>query len=246
VHRFRSIVAVALLVVTEMALISLGPAAAGGPTSVLLSVPGQGRTASLYYTDPEYVALAGLVGIERNGFGTVDRSGVSHENGPGVTVTWLIHDVTPWRVDHIYLEGLGAPWIATQIVGESETNGNSDVVWHQPVEGNLAALLDELGVGAAARDAGTFTGVAGAPTPTPAEPTAQESQVAGRSATADGVASVAWGVVGGLIVGVLVTALWMRRRNKPAQAGLPAAGQEGPGLSGVVVRDELFGPAPRA
>ncbi len=39
------------------------PAKAGGPTSALLSIPGPGSTASLYYTDPEYDELAGLVGV---------------------------------------------------------------------------------------------------------------------------------------------------------------------------------------
>ena len=38
------------------------PASAGGPTSAILSVPGEGKTASLYYTDPEYDQLASLVG----------------------------------------------------------------------------------------------------------------------------------------------------------------------------------------
>ena len=41
------------------------PAAAGGPTSALLSIPGAGSTASLYYTDPEYDELADLVGVVR-------------------------------------------------------------------------------------------------------------------------------------------------------------------------------------
>ena len=49
-RRFRPTLAAALLAVVT--LTSMGPAAAGGPTSALLSVPGEGKTASLYYTDP--------------------------------------------------------------------------------------------------------------------------------------------------------------------------------------------------
>ncbi|HEY9378950.1 MAG TPA: hypothetical protein VIQ02_17885, partial [Jiangellaceae bacterium] len=112
-HRFRASLIVAFLVAASL-MLSV-PASAGGPTSALLSVPGEGKTASLYYTDPEYVALADLVGIDsETETGKVDRSGLGHDNGPGVTVTWLIHDVMPWRVDHIYLQGEGAPWITTQ------------------------------------------------------------------------------------------------------------------------------------
>ena len=168
--RFRASLTVAVLVAASL-MLSV-PASAGGPTSALLSVPGEGKTASLYYTDPEYVALADLVGIDsETGTGKVDQSGLGHDNGPGVTVTWLIHDVTPWRVDHIYLNGEGAPWIATQVSGESGMTWDSPVVWHQPASAaELVALLDKLGVGEASREAGDFSGVAGAPLPAPAEP----------------------------------------------------------------------------
>ena len=161
-HRFRASLTVAVLVAASL-MLSV-PASAGGPTSALLSVPGEGKTASLYYTDPEYVALADLVGIDsETGTGKVDQSGLGHDNGPGVTVTWLIHDVTPWRVDHIYLNGEGAPWIATQVSGESGMTWDSPVVWHQPASAaELVALLDKLGVGEASREAGDFSGVAGA------------------------------------------------------------------------------------
>ena len=41
---------------------------------MLLSVPGEGRTASLYYTEDAYEQLADLVGVY-DGTGTVDGSG---------------------------------------------------------------------------------------------------------------------------------------------------------------------------
>ncbi len=59
-HPFRAALAVVALIV--LTLLTAGPAAAGGPTSALLAVPGEGKTASLYYTDPEYDALAQMVG----------------------------------------------------------------------------------------------------------------------------------------------------------------------------------------
>jgi hypothetical protein len=243
VHPIRTLSVVAVLVAI---LTPFGPAAAGGPTSALLSVPGEGTTASLYYTDPEYDALAGLVGIESGaGVGTVDESGGSHEYGPGVTVTWLIHDVEPWRVDRIYLEGEGAPWIATQLFGGSGPNPDASVVWHQPKAGSkLAALLDQLGVGEAARGAGDFTGVGGAPVPAPPEPTAEESAPAEPSVDRSSLASI-WWALGGLACGVLATVLWRRPRGKPAGTEKPPT-TDATGEPGVAVTEQVAWPATRA
>jgi hypothetical protein len=233
VHRFRVSLIVALLVAASLML--SGPASAGGPTSALLSVPGEGKTASLYYTDPEYVALADLVGIEsETGTGKIGRSGLGHDNGPGVTVTWLIHDVSPWRVDHIYLEGEGAPWIATQVSGESEMTWDSPVVWHQPASAaELVALLDKLGVGEASREAGDFSGVAGAPLPAPAEPAPAPAE----PAEASPFAGIWWGL-GGLAGGVLLIVLWMRRSRVDTDAS-PDPGSEHTETPGLVVAEEL-------
>ena len=37
------------------------------------------------------------------------RASGSHEEGAGVTLTWLIHDVQVWRVDRVYLGAEGGP-----------------------------------------------------------------------------------------------------------------------------------------
>ena len=195
-----------------------GPASAGGPTSALLSVPGQGRTASLYYSDDAYEQLARLVDV--GGSGTVDESGRSHENGTGVTVTWLIHDVTPWRVDRIYLAGDDGPWIATQ----EELTGtgsiwDAPVVWHQPADSKeLILLLDSLGVGRAGAATGTGTDseadeVVSPVDPGPAVPAAVEP--ASAAPADDGSTTrdrALWGL-GGLAGGVLLAAGWTRLRS---------------------------------
>ena len=150
------------VLLTAWALVLLappGPASAGGPTSALLSVPGEGRTASLYYTDAAYEELSELLGVTGVSGAGQDDLGQGHESGTGVTVTWLIHDVTPWRVDRIYLGGVGAPWVATQVM-DSETGSiwDSPVIWHQPAAGKeLTLLLDRLGVGQARGRAGGWT-----------------------------------------------------------------------------------------
>lgn len=238
--RFHVCLAVAVLVLASLML--TGPADAGGPTSALLSVPGQGKTASLYYTDPDYDALAGLVGIESEaGIGKVDESGRSHDNGPGVTVTWLIHDVMPWRVDHIYLEGTGAPWIATQVSLGGGTPMDGPVVWHQPASpAELVTLLDRLGVGKASRVAGDSSGVAGAPLPAAVEPAPSPN---GQDPGVVSSYAGAWWALGGLAVCVLLTGLWVRRHR----AGTTTSRE--PGDENVdapePVGEELLWPAPR-
>lgn len=105
------------LVVVLLPVAAAGPAAAGGPTSVLLSAPALGRTASLYASDSQYAALSAYVGAAAAP-GSADASRSSprgHAIGDFVSVTWLIHDVTIWRVDRIYVDAPGGPWIASQV-----------------------------------------------------------------------------------------------------------------------------------
>ncbi len=200
-----------------------GPASAGGPTSALLSVPGEGRTASLYHSDDAYQQLARLVDV--GGSGTVDESGRGHETGPGVTVTWLVHDVEPWRVDRIYLGGDGGPWIATQeLLTGTGSLWDAPVIWHQPAGGEeLALLLDGLGVGragAASGTDGTGTGTdepASVVEPGPGVPAAVEPAAATPAPADDGSATsmrdrARWGL-GGLAGGLLLAAGWMRLRS---------------------------------
>jgi hypothetical protein len=185
---------------------------------VLLSVPGEGRTASLYYTDAAYDELADLVGAF-DGPRAVDSSGLSHESGNGVTVTWLIHDVTPWRVDRIYLQGVGAPWIASQVMeGDTESVWDRPVVWQQPADGReLTQLLNSLGVGRAGTAAepaspvqpNTIVPADVGPAPTSAPPT---------DTSGPSVRDSAWWGVAGLAGGLLLAAGWTRVRSRRLRA----------------------------
>jgi len=124
----------ALLVLPVAAVAALlpvaaaGPAAAGGPTSVLMSSPVLGRTSSLYTADAGYQSLADYVDAFDSGTG---RSGepTAHAVGDEITLTWLIHDVSVWRVDRVYVDAAGGPWISTQ-----EALGGSTDIWSAPVQ----------------------------------------------------------------------------------------------------------------
>lgn len=192
-RRCRS--ALTVLTLTLMSLLIAAPATAGGPTSVLLVDPGTGETASLYADDADYEALALMVGaFEPNGApGKVDRSGASHESGPGVTVTWLIHDVQVWRVDRIFADAEGGPWISTQL------NLDDKVFWHRAADGQaLTALLDRL----------VLDPVGVEPDPAVVSPEAalpvEQSADVGTSSTG----GLMWGLLLGVTLSMLAMRLW--------------------------------------
>ena len=139
-----------LLVAAVAALlpvVAAGPAAAGGPTSVLMSSPALGRTSSLYTADAGYEALADYVDAFEAGTGRAGKP-TAHAIGDEVTLTWLIHDVSVWRVDRVYADATGGPWIATQeLLGTSTDVWSAPVRWHRSDEPKaLMALLAAHGL----------------------------------------------------------------------------------------------------
>jgi hypothetical protein len=186
--------ALALLSALLLAPALAGPAAAGGPTSVLLVVPGEGRTASLYTGQPGYETLADLVGaFGDSGEATGSKDGVDHAIGTEVTATWLIHDVSVWRVDRIYPDAPGGPWIASQTSFDGSGDiWSSPVQWHTATQAKaLMGLLTRLG----------FLGSSAAVEPTTS---AAPSSTATEPATDDRASGPVWGVAG-LALGVALT-----------------------------------------
>ena len=203
----RSRAAIAVLTIVLISLLVAGPAAAGGPTSVLLVVPGTGQTASLYTGDADYVALAELVGTFEapGGTGTVNPPAPSPDLGTGVTLTWLMHDVRVWRVDRVYLDAEGGPWISTQSIADgASTITDSPLGWHTAARGKeLAALLERLGVGPnPPSDASAATAAA-------AEVTPATSPRPDAGAREPSTAGLVWGLAG-LALGVALTMAKMR------------------------------------
>lgn len=174
----RRIVLTLLLALLAAGLLPAPPAVAGGPTSVMISAPGR-AAAGLYYADADYQRLSELV------MG-VGGDGSSHERGDYVTLTWLIHDVTPWRVDRVYRGEGGTAWVSTR-----EDVGGGDLwaaepVWHRADP----ALLRLLGRLLADGDAGT----------------ADRAAVATPAVTASGPTTRPVGSLGGLAVGLVAGA----------------------------------------
>jgi hypothetical protein len=150
---------------TALALVLLGapPSAAGGPTSVLLASPTSKRTASLYGTDKAYIRLQELMG--RVGFGLDGGRGeppmpeeeLAETSGEMINVTWMIHDVTPWRVDRVYpsLPSTKDVWIHTTMSAGglgTDAAAESHGVWHKAKDSEeLRQMLTGLGVAGTAR-----------------------------------------------------------------------------------------------
>ncbi|WP_069885729.1 hypothetical protein [Streptomyces luteocolor] len=87
-----------------LVLVSAPQAVSGGPTSVLLVAPESTRSASLYNNDVKYDQLERW--LEPAGTGeppdkTPPGLGIG-EDSRQINITWMVHDVRPWRVDRVY------------------------------------------------------------------------------------------------------------------------------------------------
>ncbi|WP_367044429.1 hypothetical protein [Streptomyces sp. Je 1-332] len=135
-------------------------AAAGGSTSVLVVSPESGQSTALYMSDEEYGDLErGLGVIGDIGEGRSEEPpGLSMDDATRqINVTWMLHDVRPWRVDRAYPVAPGkegkdsaAVWIHTTTDVESMTG-----TWHKAKDpARLTALFEKLGVMGAVTDKG--------------------------------------------------------------------------------------------
>ncbi|MEV0217911.1 hypothetical protein [Streptomyces sp. NPDC050704] len=214
------------VVALGLVLLSAPTATAGGPTSVLVVSPESAQGAALYYSEKEYEELERLLG--KPGSGLREESGLTEGSGRQINVTWMLHDVSPWRVDRVYLDSPRGDdvWIHTATQVPESMNG----YWHkagQPAE--IRALFKKLGVLGEASGNG-----AGAIYPAPwqtgdasAAPTAPESaerpRTTAAAATDDGT-DWWWAIPGlaaGLAVGsggtLLVRRTAARREPEPPQ-----------------------------
>jgi hypothetical protein len=132
-----------LLIVLGIAGVGVLPAHAGGPTSVLLSRPDSGKVVATGYEDKTYTELQELLDTEPNG----PDDGLEHSSGTFVRATWMIHDMTPWRLDVIYPDAPGGPWIATTQSDLSTGELPDKPVWHRAADDvKLVKLLVDLGL----------------------------------------------------------------------------------------------------
>lgn len=196
----------AVVVVALWALIGLpGMVHAGGPTSVLITQPSSGEATALYYSSGAYADLERLLadsGVQEPGWEPPIGSG-----GTAYNLTWMIHDVEPWRHDTVQITGDGAAYVATTLLSDSALGAEAS--WREVARPReLAAVLDRVFSGAAAKSA---------PLPAiDAEPLAEPGAAPAASdepwVSLSGWRWVVPGALGGLLVGLVA-----RRRRVPGE-----------------------------
>jgi hypothetical protein len=218
-RRILFVLLTALLGLTGWAC-AAGSAYAGGPTSVLLANTGRARVHALYTTDSTYHRLLAAVGDAEVGDST-EPSWVPEDVKDAVTLTWLVHDVTVWRVDSVVLTLDDGIWVGTVVgvTGEGNLNTGPSRGHRAEDDKGLTAVLSAAGLlGERAKPRGDSP-TSTAPTSTTPASTAPPPTADGTSAaatvTAPGqpmLAIVATGL-GGLVIGALGALLLLRPRT---------------------------------
>jgi hypothetical protein len=204
------------------------PAQAGGPTSVLMTNPATGRAHALYVSDRAYDRLAGAVG----GFGAESGSAAKPDSvvddfGSEIRLTWLIHDMSIWRIDRVHFTAKDGTWIETV-----ETVDGGDVFgrqgsWHRAHDQRLLmASLTAAGLlAASARATGDPTSIvppAAVPTVEQAAPTVAQAAPAPVVATSRAAVPVPAMIAGagasGLVVGAVAALVLARPRTRRSRS----------------------------
>ncbi|HET7800588.1 MAG TPA: hypothetical protein VFL38_09215 [Humibacillus xanthopallidus] len=121
------------------------PAAAGGPTSVLVVNYSGARAAAALTGSEAYAALERALEPYQQPTGETLPEAAFMESP--VRLTWMIHDVTPWRIDAVVVQGKDV-WVQTTMnLGTGVDLFESPTVRHRPKDATLlVATLTSLGV----------------------------------------------------------------------------------------------------
>ncbi len=193
-----------LMLVVVLFAIGVTPAQAGGPTSVLLSAPP--TVVAFGYNDPRYDELVKLTEL------TPGKPSGEHPSGRFVRATWLIHDMSVWRIDVIYPDAPGGPWIATEDL-MSDTKP-AKPTWHRATDPvKLLKLLNELKLLSGEFDGGPSLNdsyTSSESTPQPAPPA--QAQVSATTNVFTGWRWIIPGVLLGAVTAVVALRLFPKRR----------------------------------
>ncbi|WP_225860575.1 hypothetical protein [Streptomyces triticiradicis] len=223
-RRVRELLTVvgALVVVLAVALSAAPSALAGGPTSVLVVSPESSEGAALYYSDARYCELMRLLGEASSG-SRKDPHGLGVADGHQLNVTWLVHDVSAWRVDRVYPDAPRSRdvWINTTT---DMTTMNS--YWHKARHpAQVRALFKKLGVLGKAKqrgDGGIRPGPWQTPevtsaAPAPARTPAPAAGPATRTAAATGDGTDWWWAIPGAAAGAVLARIRRPHKGEPRQ-----------------------------
>lgn len=205
---------IALLIALVALLAAPVHAKAGGPTSLLLTMPGTERAAGLYYTDPRYAELLELI-ESRAGTGSAPDQR-DHVYQP-YNLAWLIHDRDVWRFDQVAVDGDDVYVATTMSDFGSGSDGGESGGWQRVAEGDRLVELIESVLGAApGKASGADNTSTGEMTATEASPPAAE----GTPTVEEGATWLSSGwrwLLPGLVLGLLTGLVVSRRARVPAE-----------------------------
>ena len=222
-RRLRELLTTAGVLVSALAVVLLAApsALAGGPTSVLLVSPESAESAALYHSDEEYGELMRLLGGADSDSREVELPGLGVADGHQLNVTWMAHDVSPWRVDRVYPD---ASWSKDVWIHTTTDVTTMEGYWHkarQPAQ--VRALFRELGVLGRAKPQGAggirpgpwqtpeFTSSGPSPTPT------STARSRTRTAAATGDGTDWWWAIPGAAAGALLARIRRPQKGEPGQ-----------------------------
>jgi hypothetical protein len=177
-----------VLLVVALFLLAATPASAGGPTSVLITSPAEQRATGLYTSQTMYTELSSALGT---GPAVADPNAPLLESSPGssaINLTWLLHDVQVWRIDHVFLTVQGGPWVETYESYDGIKFDQPGIV-HRPADPDALVKVLNTVLGPPAQSVVHPARTVAAPTPAPAPP-----------ATGIQWTSLLIGVVGGIVL----------------------------------------------
>jgi hypothetical protein len=186
----RRLVALAAALAAALLVVAAPPASAGGPTSVLVVNHDGARAAGALTGSAAYANLEKALDVYTPPTG--ERTSAASFMATPIRLTWMIHDVTPWRVDAVIMDGYDV-WVETTMDSGTGTSlFDSPSVRHRPKD--TALLLSTL----------TSLGVLGGQSPaSPAGPEASPPPaVPGGSGSTSGATSSGAGLSGGATTGV--------------------------------------------
>jgi len=202
------------------------PASAGGPTSVLVVDYDGARAGAALTGSAAYADLEKALSPYDPPRG--DRTASASFMGTNLRLTWLIHDVTPWRVDAVTLDGDDV-WVETTMSVDGSTDlFSAPSVRHRPTDAALLLrTLRSLGVIGDAPPAST-AGSTPTPSAAPRTPVPVAAAPATGAATATGLPWPATvGLAGlALVLGVVTGLMARPRMRRRGSAPAPAAATE--------------------
>ena len=207
-----------LLLIMTGSWYAAGPAWAGGPTSVMIVSPTTGQAAALHTSNARYQQLVEAVAAYDSPTGpTTPPSAVSADCfGCEIRLTWLIHDMSVWRVDRVYLTADDGIWLGSVSNSEGGNLDDQSVRWQRPHDSKtLLALLESSGVTAQDSSPDPTDAAPTEPSPTgvaATNPASTDAASTGSAGTPLGLVALGSGIVG-VLIGFIGSRLIRRRRS---------------------------------